>query len=266
MARKPRGTDLSEVIDWIRGEAGTKVTVTVRNGAMATTASTPSNARRRPGAVRLVDAWSRARAPRCWPSTGSRTAPPTRPSTPSRRSRRPGRTGSSSTCAATRAAMSTRPIGVASQFLTKGDVYIERDADGHETHHPVSAGRRRDRHPDGRPRRRQHGQLRRDRLRRAAGCEAGRDHRHRDLRHRARSSASSRCPTGRRCASARSSGSRRAAAGSGTRASSRTSSSSAPRTSRRSPPTRSGASRRPRSTRSRTRSWRKALSLVASIS
>ncbi|HEY6013715.1 MAG TPA: S41 family peptidase [Candidatus Limnocylindrales bacterium] len=31
-------------------------------------------------------------------------------------------------------------VGVASQFLSSGDVYIERDAAGHETHHPVSAG------------------------------------------------------------------------------------------------------------------------------
>jgi carboxyl-terminal processing protease len=31
-------------------------------------------------------------------------------------------------------------IGVASQFLSSGDVYIERDAAGHETHHPVSPG------------------------------------------------------------------------------------------------------------------------------
>ncbi len=31
-------------------------------------------------------------------------------------------------------------VGVASQFLSSGDVYIERDATGHETHHPVSSG------------------------------------------------------------------------------------------------------------------------------
>ncbi|MGZ8514485.1 MAG: S41 family peptidase, partial [Candidatus Limnocylindrales bacterium] len=31
-------------------------------------------------------------------------------------------------------------VGVASQFLSSGDVYIERDAAGHETHHPVSPG------------------------------------------------------------------------------------------------------------------------------
>ena len=31
-------------------------------------------------------------------------------------------------------------IGVASQFLSGGDVFIERDAAGHETHHPVSPG------------------------------------------------------------------------------------------------------------------------------
>lgn len=31
-------------------------------------------------------------------------------------------------------------VGVASQFLSSGDVYIERDASGHETHHPVSPG------------------------------------------------------------------------------------------------------------------------------
>jgi carboxyl-terminal processing protease len=31
-------------------------------------------------------------------------------------------------------------VGVASQFLTTGTVYIERDASGHTTEHPVSAG------------------------------------------------------------------------------------------------------------------------------
>ena len=31
-------------------------------------------------------------------------------------------------------------VGVASQFLSSGDVYIERDATGHETHHAVSPG------------------------------------------------------------------------------------------------------------------------------
>ena len=29
-------------------------------------------------------------------------------------------------------------VGIASQFLRSGDVYVERDADGNETHHPVS--------------------------------------------------------------------------------------------------------------------------------
>jgi carboxyl-terminal processing protease len=31
-------------------------------------------------------------------------------------------------------------VGVASQFLSSGDVYVERDAAGHETRHPVSPG------------------------------------------------------------------------------------------------------------------------------
>jgi carboxyl-terminal processing protease len=31
-------------------------------------------------------------------------------------------------------------VGVASQFLASGDVFVERDAAGHETRHPVSAG------------------------------------------------------------------------------------------------------------------------------
>ncbi len=29
-------------------------------------------------------------------------------------------------------------VGIASQFLRSGDVYVERDADGNETHHPVT--------------------------------------------------------------------------------------------------------------------------------
>lgn len=31
-------------------------------------------------------------------------------------------------------------VGVASQFISSGDVYVERDASGHETHHAVSPG------------------------------------------------------------------------------------------------------------------------------
>ena len=96
-------------------------------------------------------------------------------------------------------------VGVASQFLTKGDVFIERDADGNETHHPVS--------PDGvattsrwssswtptrpAPPRSSRARCRTPSGPRSSGCRPTAP---------GRSSASSRSRTGRRCGSARSSG------------------------------------------------------------
>ena len=76
-------------------------------------------------------------------------------------------------------------VGVASQFLSKGLVYIERNAAGDETQHPVSAGGVATDLPlvvvvDG------HGQFRGDRV----GCAAGRGprqgRRRDDVRHRDR--------------------------------------------------------------------------------
>ena len=60
-------------------------------------------------------------------------------------------------------------VGIASQFLSKGDVYVERDADGNETRHSGHPERRRLRPAARRARRRRHGQLGGDPLRRAPG-------------------------------------------------------------------------------------------------
>ncbi len=132
------GHEIDEVIGWIRGEAGTSVAVTVRNGVdgedreyTLVRADVP---------VQSV-AWTMV--------PGSRTALLALDSFSN---------GSADDVVAAlkeiKAAGADRlvldlrgnpggyvneAVGVASQFLTKGDVYIERDADGHETHHPVSA-------------------------------------------------------------------------------------------------------------------------------
>ena len=97
-------------------------------------------------------------------------------------------------------------VGVASQFLSSGVVYIERNAAGRRDEPPGHAGRRRDGPAARRPRRRRHRELVGDRVGRAAGRRPGEDRRRDDVRDRARSSASSSCRTGRRCGSAPSSG------------------------------------------------------------
>ena len=176
------GHEISEVIDWIRGEAGTKVTVTVRNGVdgkdreyTLERADVPVQSvswTMVPGsrtALLALDTFSNGAADETVDALKAIKA-----------------------AGADRLILDLRgnpggyvneAVGVASQFLTKGDVYIERDADGHETHHPVSADGVATDIPmvvlvdantassaeivSGR----------------AAGREAGRDHRHRDLRH-----------------------------------------------------------------------------------
>ena len=136
--KETTGHDMSEVIDWIRGEAGTKVTVTVRNGLdgddreyTLERADVPEQSvswTMVPGsrtALLALDRFSNGAADETVDALKAIEA-----------------------AGADRLVLDLRgnpggyvneAIGVASQFLTKGDVYIERDADGHETHHPVSA-------------------------------------------------------------------------------------------------------------------------------
>ena len=136
--KETTGHDMSEVIDWIRGEAGTKVTVTVRNGVdgedreyTLERADVPEQSvswTMVPGsrtALLALDRFSNGAADETVDALKAIEA-----------------------AGADRLVLDLRgnpggyvneAIGVASQFLTKGDVYIERDADGHETHHAVSA-------------------------------------------------------------------------------------------------------------------------------
>jgi len=136
--KETTGHDIGEVIDWIRGEAGTKVAVTVRNGVdgedreyTLERADVPVQSvawTMVPGThtgLLALDTFSNGAADETVDALKAIKA-----------------------AGADRLILDLRgnpggyvneAIGVASQLLTKGDVYIERDADGHETHHPVSA-------------------------------------------------------------------------------------------------------------------------------
>jgi carboxyl-terminal processing protease len=131
------GHEIDEVVGWVRGEAGTTVTVVVRNGVDAeartytiTRADVPLSA----------VTWTMV--------PGSRTALLRLESFS---------TGAADevvaalkeikTAGADRLVLDLRgnpggyvneAVGIASQFLSKGDVYVERDADGNETRHAVT--------------------------------------------------------------------------------------------------------------------------------
>jgi carboxyl-terminal processing protease len=136
--KETTGHDISEVIDWIRGEAGTKVAVTVRNGVDGE--DRPYTLERADVPVQSVS-WTMV--------PGSRTALLALDSFSNGAADEVvAALKDIKQAGAERLILDLRgnpggyvdeAVGVASQFLTKGDVYIERDADGHETHHPVSA-------------------------------------------------------------------------------------------------------------------------------
>jgi carboxyl-terminal processing protease len=137
--RSTDGHDLDEVAGWVRGEAGTTVRIEVRSGAKGT--------EREVGIVRaavaeVVVSWAMV--------PGTRTAFLRLDEFSN---------GAADDVKATlrdieaagaeRLVLDLRgnpggyvneAVGVASQFLSGGDVYVERDAAGHETHHPVSSG------------------------------------------------------------------------------------------------------------------------------
>jgi len=131
------GHDIDEVSGWVRGEAGSTVTVVVQNGADA-----PERTYTITRAAVPVTSVSWTMVP------GSKTALLRLDSFSS---------GSADEVVAAlkeiKAAGADRlildlrgnpggyvneAVGIASQFISKGDVYVERDADGHETRHPVS--------------------------------------------------------------------------------------------------------------------------------
>ena len=135
--RSTTGQDLDTVASWIRGEAGTAVTITVRAGVTG-----PSREYVLTRADVAVTAVTWAMVP------GTRTALLRLDSFAS---------GSADEVVAALKAIDAEgadrlvfdlrgnpggyvneAVGIASQFLASGDVYVERDADGKETRHAVS--------------------------------------------------------------------------------------------------------------------------------
>jgi len=134
------GHDMDEVAGWVRGEAGTTVKVTVQNGPKGelrtytiTRAAVPITATSWtmvPGtktAVLRLESFSNGAADEVVAALKE-----------------------IQTAGADRLVLDLRgnpggyvneAVGIASQFIRSGDVYIERDAEGHETHHPVSPNR-----------------------------------------------------------------------------------------------------------------------------
>jgi carboxyl-terminal processing protease len=133
------GHDLDEVAGWVRGEAGTTVKVEVRSGA--------SGAEREVSIVRaavaeVVVSWAMV--------PGTKTAFMRLDQFSNGAADDVTETlGEIKAAGAERLIFDLRgnpggyvneAVGVASQFLSSGDVYVERDAAGHETHHQVSPG------------------------------------------------------------------------------------------------------------------------------
>jgi carboxyl-terminal processing protease len=133
------GHDIDEVAGWVRGEAGTTVKVTVQNGAKGeqrtytiTRADVPITSVTWtivPGtrtAVLRLESFANGAADEVVAALKAIEA-----------------------AGADRLVFDLRgnpggyvneAVGIASQFLRSGDVYVERNADGEETHHPVSPG------------------------------------------------------------------------------------------------------------------------------
>ena len=199
------GHDLDDVAGWVRGEAGTTVKIEVRSG--------PQGTEREVSIVRAavaeeVVSWTMI------PGTKTAFLRLDQFSNGSADDVKAA-LGEIKAAGADRLILDLRgnpggyvneAVGVASQFLSSGDVYIERDAAGHETHHPVSPGGVGHGPPARRPGRRRHRQLGGDRVGRAPGRRPRRDRRASRPMEPARSSASSRSPTAPPCAWARWSG------------------------------------------------------------
>jgi carboxyl-terminal processing protease len=133
------GHDLDEVAGWVRGEAGTTVTIELRSGLHGTEREV--SIVRAAVAEQLVS-WSMV------PGTKTALLRLDQFSNGAADDVKAA-LGEIKAAEADRLVFDLRgnpggyvneAVGVASQFLSSGDVYIERDATGHEMHHPVSAG------------------------------------------------------------------------------------------------------------------------------
>jgi len=133
------GHDLDEVAGWVRGEAGTTVRIEVRSGPKGTEREVSIV---RAAVAEVVVSWTMV--------PGSKTAfLRLEQFSNGAADDVKAALGEIKAAGANRLILDLRgnpggyvneAVGVASQFLSSGDVYIERDAAGHETHHPVSPG------------------------------------------------------------------------------------------------------------------------------
>jgi carboxyl-terminal processing protease len=133
------GHDLEEVAGWVRGEAGTTVRIEIRSGATGTEREVSIV---RAAVAEVVVSWTMV--------PGTRTAflrldqfsngAADDVKTALEAIKAAGADGLVLDLRGNPGGYVNEAVGVASQFLSGGDVYVERDAAGHETHHPVSPG------------------------------------------------------------------------------------------------------------------------------
>ncbi len=133
------GHDLDEVAGWVRGEAGTTVRIEVRSGAKGAEREVRIV---RAAVAEVVVSWAMV------PGTKTAFLRLDQFSNGAADDMKAA-LGKIKAAGADRLILDLRgnpggyvneAVGVASQFLSSGDVYVERDAAGHETHHPVSPG------------------------------------------------------------------------------------------------------------------------------
>lgn len=133
------GHDLDEVAGWVRGEAGTTVKVEIRSGGKGTEREISIV---RAAVAEVVVSWTMV------PGTKTAFLRLDQFSNGAADDVKAA-LGEIKATGADRLILDLRgnpggyvneAVGVASQFLSSGDVYVERDAAGHETRHPVSPG------------------------------------------------------------------------------------------------------------------------------
>ena len=133
------GHDLDDVAGWVRGVAGTTVKVEIRSGPKGTEREVSIV---RAAVAEVVVSWAMV------PGTDTALLRLDQFSNGAADDIKAA-LGEIKAAGATRLILDLRgnpggyvneAVGVASQFLSSGDVYIERDATGHETKHPVSPG------------------------------------------------------------------------------------------------------------------------------
>jgi carboxyl-terminal processing protease len=134
-----KGHDLDDVAGWVRGEAGTTVKLAVRSGANGTERELSIV---RAAVAEVVVSWTMV------PGTKTAFLRLDQFSNGSADDVKAA-LGEIKVADADRLILDLRgnpggyvneAVGVASQFLSSGDVYVERDAAGHETRHAVSPG------------------------------------------------------------------------------------------------------------------------------